>query len=864
MSPRSLMIIGLLALAAPAMALAAAAPPHPPIQAQRLAAPITIDGRLDEAVWSSGTPITAFYQAGPDQGEPSSQKSEVRVYYDDDALYVGARLWDSAPDSMIARLSRRDVSVPSDRFSVYLDPYHDKRSGYYFLINSAGTLFDGTLSNDGWEDTSWDGVWNAQAHRDSKGWTAEYRIPFSQLRFQNATPQVWGINFRRVILRRNEEAFVAYQPRDESGFVSRWPELVGLDGLHASRTVELLPYATSKGEFVNRVSGDPFHDGSRINGDIGFDLRTSIGSRMTLNGTVNPDFGQVEVDPASLNLSDVETFFQEKRPFFVEGSSNFRFGNEGASDYWNFNWPEPTFFYSRRIGRSPQGSLPGTPDPDNDVVYADVPIGTTILGAAKLTGKITPSTNFGTLHAITARERAKMWVNGIDSKAEVEPFAYYGVMRGLREFKDRKQGLGSMVSLVQRSFDRDDLSNELNQTSAVGALDGWTSFGPNRLWVLSGWAAGTHVRGTEHRMLALQQSSRRYYQRPDAGHVSLDPDATSLSGAGARVWLNKERGQWTTNSAFGVISPGFEMNDMGFQTRSDVTNGHVSVSRRFSTPGKYRQYLQLNGALFGATDLDGNFTNGGIFHSGSLEFRNRVSLEWWDTYNPPATSVRGTRGGPRMKLPGGFESGFYLDSDGTRTRFYSLNGNLYVKADGSQDWSISPYMEWKPVSNVLLSFGPGFNRSIEKSMYVETIEDPLATSTFGNRYVFANLDQTTISTNFRLSWAFTPTISLQTYVQPYLSAGTYTNYKALAQPNTREFVATVPSAPQDFNYKSLRGSAVFRYEYMPGSTLYLVWTQDRSDYVENGEFEFGRDAQRLFDRDGDNIYLAKVTYYLGL
>src|SRR6185503_16094232 len=453
--------------AAPADSTAArAAAPCPPVVAARLTAPVTVDGILSEPVWQNGNAVTDFKQRDPNEGTKPTQRTEVRVAYDDDAIYVGARCYDAHPESLLVRLSRRDVSVPADRFSIYLDPYHDKRTGYYFLVNAAGTLFDGTLSNDGWEDNSWDGVWSAKSKVDELGWSVEMRIPYSQLRFQQATEQVWGINFRRVVARNNEEIFLVYQPKKESGFVSRWPELHGMENIRPTRSIELRPYLTTKAEYLRHAPLDPFNDGTAYDPNGGADLRMARGSRLTLNGTVNPDFGQVEVDPAVVNLSDVESFFDEKRPFFVEGSSNFSFGQEGANDYWGFNWPQPTFFYSRRIGRAP-----GRRDDRwllSDVRaadYRDAPFGTTILGAAKLTGKLSPSWNFGGLHALTASEHANLSTGGLRSGPEIEPLTYYGVMRAQHEFKDRRQGLGVLGTLAARSFKNASLRDQLNSQS---------------------------------------------------------------------------------------------------------------------------------------------------------------------------------------------------------------------------------------------------------------------------------------------------------------------------------------------------------------------------------------------------------------
>ena len=849
---------------AAASATAVPAPPHPPIPATRLQGSISVDGELNESIWQTAPAVTDFFQMEPDQGQPCSQKCEVRVAYDDGAIYVGARLFDSAPDSIIARLSRRDESVPSDRFSCYLDPYHDKRSGYYFLVNSAGTMFDGTLSNDGNEDSSWDGVWDAKVRRDDKGWTVEMRIPYSQLRFRAAPSMIWGINFRRVIVRRAEESFLAYQPRNESGFVSRWPDLIGLDGVRPPRSVELLPYFTAKGEFLRHDPLDPFHDGwssfswKTAQKDGGFDLRTGIGSRLTLNATVNPDFGQVEVDPAVVNLSDVESFFEEKRPFFVEGQSNFRFGNEGANSYWNFNWPEPLFFYSRRVGRAPQGPWPG------NAIFGDVPLGATILGAGKLTGKITPTTNFGTLHAVTAREEGEFWGPSGQFQQDIEPLTYYGVARGLREFKDRRQGLGLLATLVNRTFRNDLLEDRLNRSALTSGVDGWFFLDKNKMWVVSGYSALSHITGSTARIMALQQDPRHYYQRPDADHVEVDTSATSLTGVVTRLWLNKEKGAWFSNSGLGFITPGFDQNDIGFQSYSDVINGHSVVGRRWSEPGKVKRFAQTNLAVFGSGDFGGNRTSGGLYNGGFVEFQNRIQFNWWNSYTPPATDVRRTRGGPRMVRPFAYEQGFWSSTNPLKKVVVEFQMNRWANDRGALDFNTNPSVEWKPVSNLRLSVGPGFYYGVDNAQYVTTLGNPGNTAIYGRDYVFARLQQTSVSANIRISWALKPNVSLQAFVQPFIATGDYTDFKNLAAPNTFDFVPTTEPFNPDFNFKSLRGNAVFRWEYRPGSAFFLVWTQQRTDFEDVGEFRFGPNSSRLFDAQADNIFLTKVSYYFNL
>ncbi|MDZ7261259.1 MAG: carbohydrate binding family 9 domain-containing protein, partial [candidate division KSB1 bacterium] len=416
------------------------------VRAVRLQEPVVVDGSLSEPVWQNEYGVSNFVQRDPIEGAQPTEKTEVRIAYDDAALYVGARMYDSAPDSIVARLGRRDSWLSSDKFCFFIDPYYDRRSGFYFAIDAGGTLCDGILLNDDWDDDSWDGVWTAKANIDSEGWTVEMRIPYSQLRFHKKDQYVWGVNFRRDIERKNERVYLVYTPKNGSGFVSRFVDLVGIENISPSRHIELLPYARTKAEYTNPAPGNPFNDGSRYLPAMGVDMKIGIGNNLTLDATVNPDFGQVEVDPAVVNLSDIETFYQEKRPFFIEGSSIFNFGYGGATNYWGFNWPGPDFFYSRRIGRAPQGSLP-------DYDFVDTPEGTHILGAAKLSGKMGTNWNIGTLHALTAREKAQLERSGEKFRAELEPLTYYGIYRGQKEFPEGRQGLGFISTIATRKFD---------------------------------------------------------------------------------------------------------------------------------------------------------------------------------------------------------------------------------------------------------------------------------------------------------------------------------------------------------------------------------------------------------------------------
>jgi len=862
------------------------------VHAARVSTPISIDGVLSEELWHNGNAVTEFWQRDPYEGAPSSQRTEVRVAYDDDAVYVGARLYDSAPDSIIARLTRRDVSIPADRFSLYLDPFYDRRSGYYFMVNAAGTLYDGTLSNDGWEDNSWDGVWEGKARIDREGWTCEMRIPYSQLRFQKSQRYRWGVNFRRVIQRRNEETFLVYQPKKESGFVSRFPDLVGMENVSPGRSLEVLPYLTTKAEYIQHNPLDPFNDGSRYTPDGGADVRMGVGSRLTLNATINPDFGQVEIDPAEVNLSDAETFFQEKRPFFVEGSSNFGCGNQGANDYWGFNWPEPIFFYTRRIGRNPQIDTPGDSD------FENAPVGTSILGAAKLTGKIAPTVNFGTLHAITAREHADLQYGSGREEYEIEPLAYYGVTRALKEFKGRHHGLGFMTTAAARSFEDQPSRNWLNSESFMTAVDGWTFLDKDQTWVISGWSAMSHIRGTPTRIGNVQQNSRHYFQRPDANHVGVDPNRTSLTGFGSRYWLNKQKGSTFGNAAIGFMDPNFDVNDVGFHSRSDVINAHAGYGYQWTETTKLRKYQNVLGALFASFDFQGNPTWGGVFLQGNTEFFNNWSWRYRTAFNPTTVNTTRTRGGPRTLNRPGYELGTYFDTDGKAKVFYWVDYNTYFTEAGSWNFNLASGIEWKPVSNLTLAFEPRLFKVHEDVKWLLSEADPAADATFGRREVFSQLDRTDVRGGVRFNCAFTPRLSLQLYGEPLISSGHYHGFKQLARPKSYDFIDYAaqggtydqstgmidpdgpggPAAPfaaynpdfdysgnPDFKIRSLRGNAVLRWEYMPGSTLFLVWTQERGEFdAHRGEFQFGPAFGDLFDLRADNIFLAKMTYYFTL
>jgi hypothetical protein len=858
------------------------------IVAVRATEQIVIDGKLTEQIWQRAGNVE-LKQEEPEQGSNPSQRSEFWVAYDDEAIYFAAKYYDSNPDSIMARLVRRDFiwGDPSDGCVLYLDSYRDKRSGYFFYVSAAGALADGLIENDVKQpnDLSWDAVWEGVPYIDDEGWSIEMKIPYSQLRFNEGESQVWGINVERFISRRFETDMLAYTPRNESGFTSRFPYLVGIEGITPPARIEVLPYVTGRAEYIEGDPGDPFNSGEKYPIGIGLDVRAGLGSSLTLNGTINPDFGQVELDPAIVNLSDVEYSFTEKRPFFTEGVSIFRFGRGGTNNNVSFNWPGINIFYSRRIGRAPQGGVPA-----ND--FADIPNGTHILGAAKISGQVYDSWKIGTIHAFTKREFADIDIGGLRSEYEVEPSTYYGIFRAQRDFNSGKQGIGFLSTFTNRFFKDQSLQSAINKNAFVFATDGWTFLDEENTYVLTGWAAMSTVSGNQQRMIALQRSSLHYFQRPDASHISVDSSAISLTGYSGRLMLNKNRGQWTFNTAVGLISPEFEVNDLGFGAYSDLINAHFFTNYRWKVPTDFYQNLGINAAAYVSYDFGGNRTSQGYQLGSYITLREYYGANASFTYNPSTFNARRTRGGPlTLNLESkSFEINLYTDN----RVWWVGNAGCYASfSDAGISQSLYTNFEFKALTTLTLSVGPQFSRDISEAQWVGKFSDIKASETYNNRYVFAYLDQTTFAADFRADWIINPKLSFQIYLQPFIASARYSDFKYLAKSKSYDFVkygengSTIeqtisadgnisftldpdgngPSESRtinnlDFNYISLRGNAVLRWEYLPGSTLYLVWTQSREDIDSNGDFLFGRSMNKLFGIRPDNIFMLKFSYWL--
>ncbi len=866
---------------------------------------IALDGVLDEAAWDGAEVATDFVQLRPNAGAPASERTEARVLYDGDAVYVGMRMHDSQPDRIDTQLGRRDSGFESDWALVAFDSYDDDRTAFAFQVSASGVFFDALLFDDVNEDESWDAVWDAAVSRDEGGWTAEFRIPLSQLRFAASEgDQSWGIEFSRKHFRTNEQTFWAPINPNVNGVVSQFGALTSLRGLRAPRQLEVLPYVASS---LTRAPGDvldPFYAETDLDPRVGLDVKYGVTSDVTLTATVNPDFGQVEADPAQVNLGGFELFFQERRPFFVEGLDVF---SMEPRRYFSNNRPD--LLYTRRIGRSPQrGSF--VPDAardaagDNGAVYTDAPQQSTILGAAKVSGRV-GRVSFGVLNAVTGPEYGRFQaIDGsggvvMDDRALVEPATNYAVARTRGTFG--RTIVGGLATSVVRSTSNAAIADLLPTQATVAGLDVEHPFGD---WVLSGQLAGSVVSGSAPAIERLQRAFPRLYQRPDAGHLTLDSTRTSLAGLTGEANLLKTSGEhWLVGLHANATTPGFDSNELGFQSRADQAGGGAVLIYNQNQPqGVFQRW---GGNVFSgvAWNFDGDRTHTFVGGNANGTFQNfwgfGVNGNAWTR----TTGDRGTRGGPLMTDPAGGQINLNAWTDDRK----AVSGYAWTGANRDElgGWfhGVEAGVELRPSSSLSITLGPELDRSHSERQYVGAFDATDLAATFGRRYVFGAIDRTSLSLNARVNWTFTPTLSLQTYLRPFVARGTYTAFRQLTDAGQLElptygdgfgavetgrfeqdddesvFVADLSSTDAyritgadggtaafenpNFTVRALQGNAVLRWEYRPGSALFLVWQQQRSGFSSDGDVRFDRDVRGLFSDESTNVFLLKLSYWLG-
>lgn len=842
----------------------------------------SVDGRLSEPTWAPARATSDFRQVDPVDGADPTQRTEVWVAYDDDALYIAARLHDTDPAGIVSRLGRRDASTNSDLFVVAIDSWHDHRTAFRFGVNAAGVLSDNIAVNDAQQgDDSWDPVWDAAVRTDSAGWSVEMRIPFSQLRYHSGAPSDWGINFERFVARTGELDRWQWYPNSETGYASRFGHLTDLRqaAVTQARRLEFVPYAVAQGDDDSAIdSANPFR--SRRDGrvEFGADLKYGLTSGLTLNGTINPDFGQVEADPAEVNLTVFETYFQERRPFFVEGANLFSFG--AGSNGGIFGAPQ--LFYSRRIGRPPSGG------PPQGAQFADIPEVTRILAAAKVSGVVN-GWSVGLLDAVTDEERARVQLgDGSLARAAVEPRANVGVLSLRRDFNNGRTGFGAMATSLTRSID--DASLDFLRKSAHSAgVDFFHRFGGNQ-YSISGTASGSVISGSSNAIRRAQLSSARYYQRPDQDYVQVDPDATSLSGYAVSLSGGKDAGRWLIGGDAFAISPGFEINDAGFQNQADRIFTGVRATHRWLRPTKAFRFATwyLNGSQ--SLNFGGETVSRALFSGFFGQLHNFWSLNVNTMFNAATMSDKSTRGGPLTLIPPQWQVSGSISTDSRRSATASLFGNVTRNRSGGFINSAGLQVGVRPSAALSVLLAPSVNETHSVAGYVTSIADPTAVEMYGRRYIVADLTQRSFDMTVRTDMALSPRLSVQLYAQPFTASVDYSRYKAFARPRTIDFLVygqdgtstlqhdeatrryaldadgdgPAPAATfgdPNFTLRSFRANLVLRWEYNPGSTLYLAWAHGRSGFSESSAFAPGSSLSDLWGDDQRNRVVLKLSYW---
>jgi len=833
---------------------------------------VRVDGRLDEPIWAAAPLASGFYQRHPDEGEPTTQETEIAFLYDDEALYVGARMYCDDPSKIRAIVSRRDNAGSSERLIITLDTYHDRRTSYSFSVTATGVRIDYYHPDDREHarDFSFDPVWQGRTRIDDRGWTAEMRIPFSQLRFHNGDDLVFGLNANRWMPDRNEDSYWIYIPKDETGWASRFGELRGIEGIRPSRRIELLPYFAGDARIASEVDDDdPFAEKVDYSGRVGTDLKLGLGPNLTLDGTVNPDFGQVEADPAEVNLTAFETIFPEKRPFFIEGNQLL----QGAG---------PGYFYSRRIGAPPRGSA------DGDRVRT--PENTTILFASKLTGRLAGGLSVGALGAVTDREYADVQDDstGERRRVKVEPRTGYGVLRLQQEFGSAPSTAGLTLTGVRRDIESgEDLADDLARRAITGGADGVFYFADKEYMI--GWDAGfSLVEGERGAITGIQESSAHYYQRPDANHVDLDTTRTSLTGGRASLRIKRISGRhWLWRLGASAETPGLELNDIGRLHAADDLEAWGMLQYRETEPGRiFRDYSV---ALF--ANEEWNFDGQQTGRNMELEFHGTWPNHWstwagaW--HGPRVKSDKMTRGGPIMETLDTWVT--WLGTSNNYASDVKGSINLNYAWDELGAWRIEPsgHVTVRAGGRWEMSVRPRYLRGESARFYFDTIDDG-RDETYGSRYVFAWLSRSILSSRFRLNYAFTPDLTLEVYAEPFAASGRYYDHGELAEAGSHDLItygreggtsvvenedgtrtvtfgdATFDLSNENYHLLSFRSNVVLRWEWLPGSTLYLVWQQNREEDPGTGALVGGRDLWDSLRADGENFFAFKVSYWFPL
>jgi Domain of unknown function (DUF5916)/Carbohydrate family 9 binding domain-like len=838
-------------------------------------API-IDGILDDEAWQHGHWIGDFIQNQPFEGAPTTQKTEFNIVFDEDNLYVAFKAYDTSPDSIVRRLTRRD-QIDGDMVGLAIDSYHDQRTAFMFSVSAGGVKFDQMLTENGDnEDESWDPNWWVKVSTNEEGFVAEMKIPFSQLRFGKNAISVWGLEVFRQIYREDEMDFWQHIPQDAPGLVHMFGEMSGVESIKPKKIFDITPYGVAKAERYESESGNPFADGKDAGLSAGVDAKIGVTNNLTLDLTINPDFGQVEADPSEVNLSAYETFFEEKRPFFIEGANITNFGiGIGDGGIGNDN-----LFYSRRIGRRP--SL--YPDMASGE-YAGIPQFSTILGASKLTGKTSDGLSIGFIESVTAKEMAEIDNDGERRFETVEPLTNYFVGRVQKDFDEGNTLIGGMVTGTNR-FLEDNTKDYLHKSAYTGGID-FTKYWQEKAWSFNVNAAFSEVSGTAQAIEATQKSSARYFQRAGNDYVNYDPTRTSLFGSGGRMQLLRQKGHWTAIAVLLWKTPGFELNDIGYLRQADQIFSLVWAQYRVWEPKKFYRSYSMSADHYRIWDFGGNHLGDGLEANAGMDFKNFWYMNLGTNVNLDGISNTLLRGGPGMRVPGSASARTFIRTDRRKKISFNVFANLNRGFEGSSDsWYIEGGVTLKPINTLSLSINPGYNASFDQLQYITQ-------KSYKNedRYLFGSIDRKTVSASIRISLNITPDLTLQYWGQPFVATGKYRDFKYISDPmasnyhsrfatysgdqiaevedeimidENKDGVVDYDFGNQDFNVQEFLSNFVVRWEYNPGSSVYLVWNQTRSGFNSSGSLDVTNDLGDLFGEKPYNIFLVKFSYRFGL
>jgi hypothetical protein len=829
-----------------------------------------IDGILDDECWKQGEWSGNYSQHTPVEGGIPSQQTEMKILYDNENIYVAFIAHDNKPDKIDRQMGRRD-QFQGDVVGINFDSYFDHRTGFEFNLTAAGVKIDLMLTNDGL-DFNWNAIWEGEVAFQDSSWTAEMRIPFSQLRYSNQEEQVWGLHSWRLINRDQEDSHWNLIPRDIAGLLYGFGELHGLKNLPRASRTEFMPYTVGKIRTYPKEEGNPFSDGTDPALAFGLDGKLGIGSNFTVDYTVNPDFGQVEADPSELNLTAFETFFEEKRPFFIEGRNIFGFGID-----------DNQLFYSRRIGHSPSY------DPIlNNGEYSRKPDNTSILGALKLTGKTQKGLSVGIVESLTQREYADVSSPGGDHRTEVEPMTNYFVGRVQKDINNSNTLIGGMVTSTYRDIDHEYL-NGLARSAITGGFD-FRHYMKNKTYYIDFKSMLSRVNGSVEAITSLQRASSRYYQRPDAQHLRLDTTDTRLSGHGGSLeFIKGANGKWR----YGIIahwnSPGLELNELGFQNNTDLLMEGQMIGYEENTPmGIFRSYemslTQVNSWNFG-----GEYLQSELELETEFIFSNKWTFQAEIDRESKTLDVHQLRGGPGVYVYGRIQQEYFIETDDSRKVSLGLGYESEIPDDRiSASHGLHTEINWKVTNSLEVTPEFNFNKSVFDYQYITGYPAVEA-----EQYLLGRLHRKTYEITLRLNYALSPDLTIQYYGSPYITMGRYTHFKTLADPDTKDpgnvfrnfsgseiaydpgtrmydlFSAAGPDpvfsfSNPDFNFRQFRSNLVARWEYRPGSVLYLVWTHNRTSNEDITNDALDYNFRSLFREHAENVFLVKFSYWFSL